>query len=136
MRAAQHARTWVPSREEVAEDLRLHLEEARHALDEQKREHARLAKIRRAFAASLELRTRELELAVVDLNRCKRVSKASGRSSNGVDGPEVVRKLAAGHAPVARAGRKRFLFGAPRIRAGLRLEHLGDIFGEVRSPGP
>ena len=65
---------WAPARSaaEAADELRLRLAEARDALEEQRREHARLRKVKRAFEANLELRTRELELVVNDLNRCRR----------------------------------------------------------------
>mgnify|MGYP004409742589 FL=1 len=65
---------WAPARSaaEAADELRLRLAEARDALEEQRREHARLRKVKRAFEANLELRTRELELVVSDLNRCRR----------------------------------------------------------------
>ena len=65
---------WAPARSaaEAADELRLRLAEARDALGEQRREHSRLRKVKRAFEANLELRTRELELVVSDLNRCRR----------------------------------------------------------------
>ena len=65
---------WAPARSaaEAADELRLRLAEARNALGEQRREHSRLRKVKRAFEANLELRTRELELVVSDLNRCRR----------------------------------------------------------------
>ena len=72
---------WAPARSaaEAADELRLRLAEARDALGEQRREHARLRRVKRAFEANLELRTRELELVVSDLNRCRRgaIARAS-----------------------------------------------------------
>ncbi|KAH8056887.1 peptide-aspartate beta-dioxygenase [Aureococcus anophagefferens] len=58
---------WTPSKRRVREDLEMHLEEAEQQLEQQRREGERLRRVKDAFDASLELRSRELELALEDV---------------------------------------------------------------------
>ncbi|KAH8081632.1 peptide-aspartate beta-dioxygenase [Aureococcus anophagefferens] len=69
---------WTPSKRRVREDLEMHLEEAEQQLEQQRREGERLRRVKDAFDASLELRSRELELALEDVNRCKRSRSVGG----------------------------------------------------------
>ena len=118
---------WTPARSaaEAADELRLRLAEARDALEEQRREHARLRKVKRAFEANLELRTRELELVVSDLNRCRR--GAIARTSTAAPPAQMggsaenrrvaVEALAGAHGRVAAVERR--LRGQATARVGL-----------------
>ena len=118
---------WAPARSaaEAADELRLRLAEARDALEEQRREHARLRKVKRAFEANLELRTRELELVVSDLNRCRR--GAIARTSTAAPPAQMggsaenrrvaVEALAGAHGRVAAVERR--LRGQATARVGL-----------------
>ena len=118
---------WAPARSaaEAADELRLRLAEARDALGEQRREHSRLRKVKRAFEANLELRTRELELVVSDLNRCRR--GAIARTSTAAPPAQMggsaenrrvaVEALAGAHGRVAAVERR--LRGQATARVGL-----------------
>ena len=118
---------WAPARSaaEAADELRLRLAEARDALEEQRREHARLRKVKRAFEANLELRTRELELVVSDLNRCRRgaiahTSAAAPPAQMGGSAENrrvAVEALAGAHGRVAAVERR--LRGQATARVGL-----------------
>ena len=118
---------WAPARSaaEAADELRLRLAEARDALGEQRREHARLRKVKRAFEANLELRTRELELVVSDLNRCRRgaiahTSAAAPPAQMGGSAENrrvAVEALAGAHGRVAAVERR--LRGQATARVGL-----------------
>ena len=107
---------WAPARSaaEAADELRLRLAEARDALGEQRREHSRLRKVKRAFEANLELRTRELELVVSDLNRCRRgvIARTSAAAPSAQMGGSAenrrvaVEALAGAHGRVAAVERR------------------------------
>jgi len=118
---------WAPARSaaEAADELRLRLAEARDALGEQRREHSRLRKVKRAFDANLELRTRELELVVSDLNRCRRgaiartsIAAPPAQMGGSAENRRVaVEALAGAHGRVAAVERR--LRGQATARVGL-----------------
>ena len=115
---------WAPARSEAeaADELRLRLAEGRDALGEQRCEHARLRQVKHAFEANLELRTRELELVVGDLNRCRRGATARtaaapplAQKSGSTETRRVVEALAGAHGRVAAVERRLRQQAASRV---------------------